>query len=128
MLIKFYIDLLEDKNISEDEPSSENEYFTDDDCTNDYESVSDNECINSLRSNPSNEDNIMLEKINDYNWVRKWRKKVIKFRLPPFNCVSGPNITFNITSIGPTNVFLSFLLKICWMILYVKQIYILHKN
>ena len=57
---KVYIYLPEDENISEDEPSSENEYFIDDDCTNDYQSISGNECINSLRCNPTNEDNIMF--------------------------------------------------------------------
>ena len=127
---KVYIDLPEDENIREDEPSSENKYFTDDDCTNDYESVSGNECINSLKSNPTNEDNIMLAKRNDYDWVPKWRKKVIKSRLPPFNCVSGPNITFNTTSIGLTNVFLEFFTKdlLNDIVLYIKQIYMLHKN
>ena len=45
---KVYIDLPPDENISEDEPSSENEYFTDDDCTNNYKSINGNECINSL--------------------------------------------------------------------------------
>ena len=53
----------------------------------------------------------MLETRNDYNWVLNWRKKFITSKLPPFNCVSGPNITFNTTSIGPTNVFLEFFTK-----------------
>ena len=53
----------------------------------------------------------MLKTRNDYDWVTKWRKKIIKFKLPPFNCVSGPNITFNTTSIDPTNVFSEFFTK-----------------
>ena len=53
----------------------------------------------------------MLETRNDYDWVSKWRKKVITSKLPPFNGLSDPNITFNTTSIGPTNVFLEFFTK-----------------
>ena len=38
-------------------------------------------------------------------------KKGFTSKLPPFNGLSGPNITFNTTSIGPTNVFLEFFTK-----------------
>ena len=104
---KVHIDLPEDKNISEDEPRSENEYFTDDKCTNDSEFINGNKCINSLKSNTINEENIMLETKYDYDWVPKCRKKVIEPELPPFNCVGGPNINFNATSIGPKNAFIT---------------------
>ena len=40
---------------------------TDDDCTNNYEFINGNECINSLRSNLTNEDNIILETRNYYD-------------------------------------------------------------
>ena len=53
----------------------------------------------------------MLEIKNDYDWVSKWRKKVIEPELPPFNCVSGPNINFNAISIGPKNALLHFFSK-----------------
>ena len=108
---KVYIDLPKDESISEDEPSSKNQYFTDDNYTNDYESIIGNECINSLRCNTTNEKDIMLKTKNDYDCIPKWRKKFIESELSPFNCVSGPNINFNTTSIGPTNVFLEFFTK-----------------